>query len=130
MREECEMPAGPAGDPSSCTGTLLLGLLVPGDRGVLERLQMSWLSQPAQHFLVCRDRRVPSHVWSLCCLLLIADEFLPDKRNSYLPIFHVLLLFIAHLKSCWPSCPSKSSQLCSCRSGERDGVRMGSVDGS
>jgi len=89
---------------------------------------MSWLFQPAHSSMLLAgtggflDMHNP-HVLSL----LIADEFLPDKRNSYLPaVYCPPEIFLI---SRWP-CPSKSSQLCSCQGGERDGVRMGSVAGS
>lgn len=84
MSWEREVPAGPAGDLSSHTGTLLQGLLVLGSRGMLERLWASWPFGPAQPPLaVCRDGRVPDspHVLSF----LMADRKglpFPDKRSS------------------------------------------------
>lgn len=66
---------------------------------MLERLQTLWLFQSTQLFTICRARRVPRHGLVLALSFLMADEFLPVKRSSCLPRFHLLLLFIAHLKS-------------------------------
>lgn len=107
----CRIPAGPAGDPSLHTRTLPLELLVPGGRDTAAAPASSPLLAGTGAFLA---------VQSSC---IFPDEFLPDKRISCLPRLNLLLLFIAHLKSsCWPYCPSKSSQSCSHCSGKRDGV--------
>lgn len=81
--EMCEIAAGSVADPSSCTGTLLLCLLVLGGRGVLERIWTLWLFQLTPHFLLVAETRGfldvhGPHVSSF----LIADKFLPEKRSS------------------------------------------------
>lgn len=66
---------------------------------MLGGLQASDLFQLTCYFLLFAGVEAFLDVHSPRASFLIGDEFLPDKRSSYLPRLPLLLLFIAHLKS-------------------------------
>lgn len=67
---------------------------------MLQRLQTLWLFQLTRCFsLFAGTGEFPECGVALAFSFLNADELRPDKKSSYLPRFHLLLLFIAYLRS-------------------------------